>query len=254
MTKLHELLAAEKTVAQSWNTLRAETLVKLGKTQFFEGETVTLQMLEENEANKAIEAAARVDKQLPTNVTATFDYALDLYAKAEDLQFQKNKTNAKATADFTFKGKTFTGIPIDELLGLETRLAHIRELIMAMPTLDAGKKWTYDRNQGCWISAEEYTTKTEKKLYGVILAAATEKHPAQVKEATEDKTVGKFTRVKKSGAVTAVQKANAILVIDQLTTEIKMARQRANNIEVVKENIGADLVALIMAPLKEISE
>lgn len=251
MAKLHELLAAEKPVTASWNTLHTETLSKLAKPQMFEGEVVALKMLEESEGNKAIEDAAKVHKAMPTNVFATFEYALDIFAKAEDLQFQKNATNAKAKATVMFRGKELlTGMPVDQLLGLEARLMKIRELYLAIPTLDASKSWTFNPNEGCWVGQEEHTTKTEKKLYGVILAPATEKHPAQVKEATEDRTVGKFTRVKRSGAATAVQKAEAIKVVDELLAECKMARQRANDETVVADKIGAKIVEVLLAPLK----
>lgn len=251
MTKLHEILAAEATVTKSWSTLQAETLAKLGKPQFFEGESVTLKMLEENEPNKAIEAAAKVSKALPTNVFDTFKYALAFYGKAEDVQVQKNATNAIAKANVMFRGQViFTGLPIDQLLGLETRLKQVRELFLAMPTLDAGRNWTFDANQGCWVGEEEVTTKTEKIMVPVILAAATDKHPAQVKESTKDNTIGRFVRIKRSGAATAVQKADAITLVDELLSEMKMARQRANDIVVVDVKIGDKLVEVLLGPLK----
>ena len=42
MPKLHELLAAEKTVSAAWNTINEETLKKFGNSHFFEGHTKTL--------------------------------------------------------------------------------------------------------------------------------------------------------------------------------------------------------------------
>lgn len=253
MAKLHEILAAEKPVNAAWRTMLTETMPKLGKPEtYFSGEVVSLKMLEESEGNKAIEDQAKKQKVLASTVLATLEYALDRFAKAEDLQFQKNATNAKARGTVMFRGNALLkDLPIDQLLGLESRLNEIRDLFIAMPTLDASKNWTYSQSEGCFIGPEESTTKTDKKLYGVVLAPATDKHPAQVKEATEDRVVGKFTRISRSGAVTAVQKSQAILDVDELIVEVKKARQRANEETVVAGEIGKTIVDMLLAALKK---
>lgn len=252
MAKLHELLAAEKTVTSSWTTILGETLEKMKKPAMFEGETVSLKMIEESESNAAVEAAARVNKQMPTTVPATLEYALSLFAKAEDVQFQKNKTNTVAKADIEFRGKTLASdVPVDELMGLESRLEKIRQIFLDMPTLDATKAWTWNSGENCWMGPEEHTTKTDKKVYGVTLHPATDKHPAQVHTATEDKAIGKFTKVKRSGNITAVQKSEAILAVDELIAECKKARQRANNVDLVPATIGKTLVDILLAPIRK---
>ena len=249
MSKLHELLAAESTVASTWNTLFDETLKKFGNDHFFSGHTKSLKMLEESAANEAIEAAARDHKDLPTTVAATLDYALNSFARAEDLQVQKNKTNTVALADVQFRGQViFEKLPVDELLGLENRLAKIRTLFTAMPTLDASKRWGFDDTQHCWVTDEENTTKTEKIMVPVIMAPATDKHPAQVKESTRDNVVGKFSLIKRSGAATATQKAECLQLIDELLVEVKKARMRANSVQVADVQIGGKLKELLMSP------
>jgi hypothetical protein len=97
----------------------------------------------------------------------------------------------------------------------------------------------------------EFGTKTEKIMVPVILAEATDKHPAQVKESTRDNIVGKFTTVKRSGAATAIQKAEAIKLVDELLVEIKKARMRANDTTTTAEKLGSDLVKVLLAPFKE---
>lgn len=251
MSMLHELLAAEKTVTGAWNHLAEETIKKLKNDHFFQGHAKRLKMLEENEANKAIEESLSEDKAMPTNVLDTLDYALASFAKAEDLQMQKNKTNAKASASIEFRGTTLAeGVPIDELLGLEARLVKIKEIVLAIPTLDAGKNWAWDPNSRSWVAPVETTVKTQKVTIPIVLAAATDKHPAQVKEGSEDKTVGKFTVTRRSGAATAAQKADMILIVDELLAEVKKARQRANSTPVVDAKIGSHIVNLILSPLK----
>ena len=88
MTKLHEVLAAEKTVSSAWNTLYEETLKKLGNSHFFEGHTKSLKMLEESAGNEAIEAQAAEHKALPTNVRDTLEYTFGILASHEDLQLR----------------------------------------------------------------------------------------------------------------------------------------------------------------------
>lgn len=251
MSKLHEILAAESTVAATWNTLYDETLKKFGNAHFFSGHTKSLKMLEDTPANAVVEAAARDHKDLPTTVAATLDYALATYARAEDLQAQKNTTNTVALADVVFRGKTlFTALPVDELLGLESRLGKIRALYAAIPTLDASKRWNFDPTQNCWVSDEEATTKTEKIMFPVVMAAATDKHPAQIKESTRDNVVGKFTLVQRSGAATAAQKADALQLIDELLVEVKKARMRANSVEVKQVSVGTTLREVLLSPFQ----
>jgi len=251
MPKLHETLAAEKTVNGAWNTLYEETLKKFGNDHFFQGHTKSLQMLEDSPANEAIQAQAAENKAVPTNVLDTLAYALDLYGKAESLQYQKNTANQRAVADVVLRGQVvFSKLPVDQLLGLEARLAKLRLLYLAVPTLDASKTWAFDEQTGSWVAPPEHATKTEKVMVPVILAPATDKHPAQVKESTRDNTIGKFTLIKRSGAATAVQKAEAIKLIDELLVEVKQARMRANETEVQPFDFGTKLIELLLQPFR----
>ena len=250
MAKLHELLAIEKTVVGTAGQIHKDTAAKFHKDQFFTGHTVTLKMLTESPENAAIEQAARDVKELPTTVVETLDYHLQKWAAAEDVLFQKNATNTKAIADVILDGKIFlTGLPVDELMGLEARLERFRnEVAVVMPTLDAGKKWTRDQTdrKGAWRSAIENTSKTAKIMYPVVLAPATDKHPAQVKEATRDEVVGTFSRTILSGSATTLQKSVLLERIEALIAAVKQARQRANSIEARTETIGADIAKYLM--------
>jgi len=256
MTKLHELLAAEKTPTGAWNQLHEDTMKKFkNPTHFFEGHSKSLAMIEDSAPNKAIEAQAREEKPVTTTVLSTLEYALAVFVRAEDFQFQKNKTNQIATGDILWKGNVIAPkVPVDELLGLEARLTKLRQLFQDIPTLDATKEWVKDPNQGSdiWIAKyPEETTKTEKTEIPLILKDATEHHPAQVKSLTKDIVVGKFTMTRRSGSATALQKAEIIKTVDDLLVEIKQARMRANETEIVKDKIGSTLIELILKPLKD---
>lgn len=253
MGMLHELLAAEKSVNAAWKTLYNETLTKFQKPDsFFRGHTKSLKMLEDSPANQLLEKSAKEEKALPTNVYDTLDYALGFFAKAEDLQLQKNLTNAAARANLELNGVVIAeNLPVDELLGLESRLNELRTVIMAIPTIDATKNWEWNSNIGCRTTAPEETTKTEKKTEFLVAYEATDKHPAQLKEVSKDSVIGLFTIVRRSGEATAVQKSEAIKLIDSLIGEAKKARMRANQQPVVQSlNVGTILKDLILNTLK----
>lgn len=135
MSKLHELLAAEKTPTGAWNALYEDTLKKFKNvSHFFDGHSKSLAMIAESPESKAIEAQAREEKPVTTTVYETLEYALDIYGKSEDLQFQKNATNRKASGTVMWQGQPLLmDMPVDELLGLEARLTRLRQLFAEIP-------------------------------------------------------------------------------------------------------------------------
>lgn len=255
MAKLHELLAAEKTPTGAWNALFEDTTKKFkNPTHFFDGHSKSLTMIEESAGNANIEAQAREEKPVTTTVYDTLEYALDIFAKAEDMQFQKNATDSIAKGTVMWRGAPILkDLPVGELLGLEARLTRLRLLYADVPTLDGTKHWKLAPNVGknIWeIQYPEVTTKTDKQVVPVTLKEATKEHPAQVQAIGKDVVVGKFTTIKRSGAATTDQKAEAIKRIDELLIEVKQARMRANETLVVAGNIAKVIVDLVLEPFK----
>jgi hypothetical protein len=255
MTKLHELLAAEKTSNAAWHEVQEGTLKKFkDPTHYFNGHSKSLEMIAEGPESEAIQKQAGEEKPVTTTVYDTLDYALDLFARAEDLLFQKNKTNQIAVGTVMWQGAPFLiDMPVDELLGLENRLAKLRQVFAEMPTLDATKHWKPATEIGkhIWqLKLPEKTTKTEKQLHPVIMHEATKEHPAQVQAISKDVVVGTNTMMRRSGAATALQKAEAIKVIDMLLVEIKQARMRANSTEASREKVGHIIADLLLQPLR----
>jgi hypothetical protein len=259
MAKLHELLAAEKTPTGAWNALYEDTLKKFkNPTHFFDGHSKSLTMIEDSEGNRNIEAQAREEKPVTTTVYETLQYALDIFGKAEDLQFQKNSTNRKAHGTVMWKGQPLLkDMPVDQLLGLEARLTKLRLLYAEVPTLDATKHWVPATNIGAHVWGLKYpeeTTKTEKHIVPITLKEATKEHPAQVQAIQRDDVVGKFTTIKRSGSATALQKAEALKRIDELLIEIKQARMRANETAVETGTVSEVLLPLLLEPFASSQE
>lgn len=256
MTKLHELLAAEKTPTGAWNALFEDTLKKFKNTaHFFDGHSKSLAMIEDTPANKMTEAQAREDKPVTTTVYDTLEYAFGIFERAEDLQFQKNMTNAQAVGTVMWQGKPLLAdLPVDQLLGLEARLTKIRTLLADVPTLDATKNWAKADQIGAHVwqtSTPEETTKTEKVIVPLVMSPATEHHPAQIQALQRDNVVGKFTTIKRSGAATAIQKSDSLKQIDDLLIEVKQARMRANETTAVDAKLAKVLTGLLLQPYKE---
>lgn len=256
MPKLHEVLAVEKTLVGSWNKLYEETMSKLGSpSDYFVGHSKSLSMIDDTPANKALERQAEEHKQVTTTVPDTIEYALDLFARAEDLQYAKNATNRRAGADVMWKGQVLLkDMPVDQLLGLEARLAKLRAMYEKMPTLAGSKQWDLVPSMGAHVwqgKHPDVNTKTDKVMVPVTLAPATDKHPAQVEKVMKDLVVGTSTTIHRSGCATTNQKAAALKMIDELITEVKQARMRANQTEAVTDKIGAALVAVLMSPFAE---
>jgi len=253
MAKLHELLAAEKTPTGAWNSLYEDTLKKFkNPTHFFDGHSKSLKMIEDSPANTATEDQAREEKPVTTTVYETLDYALDIFGKAEDLQFQKNSTNRKAHGTVMWKGQALLkDMPVDQLLGLEARLTKLRLLYAEVPTLDATKHWKPAPNISAhvWeLGFPEVATKTEKKTIPNVVVPATKEHPAQVAMSQRDDVIGKYTITKRSGSATALQKAEALKRVDELLIEIKQARMRANETTVEVGSVSDVLLPLLLEP------
>jgi len=250
MPKLYEILAVEKTKQTAVNKLLEESQAKFGKDHFFSGHYKTLSMIKDSPEKSAIEESFKDVKILPTTVEETLGYLLDFWVQSEDVLFAKNKTNQVATADVIFNDAVIAlGIPVDELMGLESRLEVLRKLFDKMPTLDAGKEWkpANDGRPGSYVAAiPEVSVKTEKVTTPVVLYEATKEHPAQVKEVTKDETVGSFTRIVYSGAATSRQKADSLATLDELLVAVKQARMRANSVEIVNDRIGNIFAELIL--------
>lgn len=256
MGQLHEALSTRQTRVNSLAARIAETKAKFAKTDaYFNGKEKTLQMLEDTPANKTLESTSRSIQNLVTTVPETLEYLFQEWNKAEDILHQINRTNQDARADLMFNGVVLlAAVPVDTLLGLESRLEGLRKLLVDMPTLESSRTWTLDQNasmRGVYrADLQDQMVKTEKSKKIIVLYDATDKHPAQVKEADTDLVVGKFVEQKFSGACTPRQKADCLSTLDNLMAEVKSARMRANNTEMSKERIGKTVTDLLLAAFK----
>lgn len=239
--KLHEVLAVDRDLEQAVRKILQEaTKVFNDKHQLFIGQHRRLEMFADNRKNE--EAAAEQFSEISTTVADKLDYISTSIVKHYDAVAQKERTNQNAKADVVINGNVILeSIPATVLLGLENKLSELRKLYNALPTLQQGHDWKIDETLGnnvYKLANPEVTSKTEKKLCYDIIVPATKEHPAQVKEWTEDRPVGKYVKNIYCGMITPARKSVLLGRIDVLIAAVKKARARANQEEIVNIHIG----------------
>lgn len=233
MTKLHEILAVEggldatqrKIVDEARETFtkRADHFIEMHRA---------LSMFDEAAAGQNSEE----HKEMVTTVPEKLEHVARIVSRHLDVVFQKDRANQSANADIVIDGMTLvSGVPATTLLGLETRLAMLREMYLAIPTLSPGRQWVRDEQRGLhvWRDANpEVRLKTQKTPQHKILVEPTKEHPAQIEKWFEDVAVGRITTSTWSGMLSPGQKSELLERLDRLIRAVKRARQRANQVEV----------------------
>jgi hypothetical protein len=245
-TKLHELLAVNaslKTQADATRTDLQNTFEK--KRTHFSEAIVTFKPNTEG-AEPKVESRMSIQ----TTVEKELDWIGEKLGKAMDAAHQINVANTIAKADVVLEDGTIIlkGVPATSLLELEKRVEEIRTLVHTIPTLDPTKDFKLDpQRPGIYKARDVEKQRTEKRMEFPIVAPATDKHPAQVKEVSKDVPIGEILQQEWSSMFTVGQKGDMLDRVEDLSRAVRKARARANEIEVdVKTNtIGGDLLGFI---------
>lgn len=242
MAKLHEVLAVESGLQSAAKKTNDDTITTFGKRDenFI---SIVRQMTYFNDEETRLNTIET--KEMPTTVPDRLNALVAPNARALDAYLQKEATNQKATADIVIGDAILAAdVPGTVLLGLETKLAELRKVYEAIPTLAPGPVWVLDADtrKGVYKAQTVATTFSTRKTMRVItMAAATEHHPAQVATVPEDVAVAKIEVQAWSGMMTVAHKTDLLERLDQLLRAVKRARQRANATEVVVRDIGRTL-------------
>lgn len=246
--QLHELLAVEGDLKGEKNKVKEEaTVVFNKKPNLFLGAIKTLEMFDE--ARKEEEPAGAERQEITTTVPKKLEYISKAFARFWDAKLQKEMANQEARADIVVDGTVFAkDVPVTFLLSMEDELKQLRTVYDGIPTLQPGVEWVRDsqKGEGYWKAA--YPTakhKTEKMIQSKIIVPASKEHPAQIREWSEDRPVGRYVTENWSGMISPAEKSNVLSKIDALLRACKKARQRANNQEVKKIAIGRQVFDFI---------
>ena len=244
---LHELLAVEGDLDGAHKKILDETRVTfIKKSEHFMAQHRKLEMFVDDNITYPEES-----KAMDTTVQKKLDHMMKTEIRYFDAMLQKEATNQVAKANLVIDGVTLAeDLPATWLLGMETRLKHLRTAYEAIPTLQPGIDWELDPSQGDNIYKTRLPVeklKTETVIEPVILYAATKEHPAQVKEVSKVIAVGKYIMNSWSGMITPAEKSVLLGRVDKLIRAMKQARQRANTTEVINRNVGSVLFDYINA-------
>ena len=249
MTKLHELLAVETSLAQTANRVQKEATKVLGtKETIFAGMTKAHQLFDE--ANQHFTQATEI-KEVQSTVFEQLDFVGNELARYWDVGLQKEEANQRAKADIVIGDNVIAAdVPSIILLGMEKKLESLLSLYNALPTLDASRAWIADET---YAKPHVFVTKNATERQHSItgwewkeVSAATKEHKAQIEKVEKTEVVGKYTVNDFSGAITSLDKAEKIQRLTALIRATKKARQRANGIDVHTDlRFGAALINYI---------
>lgn len=247
MSKLHELLAVESQLDGTAKKIIEETKTTFSKkADHFQGFIRRYEPYMEGKENEL----PSEEKAMVTTVDKKLEYSFESIVAWLDAVLQKERTNQDAKASIEIDGVVIaTDVPATFLLGLESKLKDVRDIVDAIPTLQPGIIWELDETVGKGVyrmKRDSERIRTQKVMKAVVLYEATDKHPAQVKEVTEDVAIGKYVESHWSGMLSPAQKSDMLARVDTLLRAVKQARQRANNTDVVNAHIGKSLMEYIL--------
>lgn len=236
MGQLHELLAAEPDVKVAAQRALSSVmnLFQSGQSKFV-GHIKTYRPLDEFG-----ETFPDEEQVVATSVSAELGELEREFGKWINLALQKETTNTTTGALLEI-GETIVDLPATALLNIESKLAKLREVYTAIPTLDPSRQWRWNGNTGQHETPPVINYKTEKVPLAITGYEATPEHPAQVQWFNKDVRIGEYTQTLFSKAITTTQKNNLLKRLDELIIMVKQARQRANQATVIGDDISKAL-------------
>lgn len=241
--KLHELLAVEQDKKNKANQAIGESInVFTKKDPYFDGMVKRYIALEEDSEQIPDET-----KEMVHTVKEKLDSTIESIVAGIDAHLSKEETNAAgiAKAELIVGDTNFGTFSATSLIALETQLQKVKELYQAIPVLDLTKKWDFDNQKNCYKADDEVKFRSIKRPKVIIKYEATDKHPAQTELLYLDFQVGKYETTYFSGKISSAQKTTLIKRIDDMIEAVKIARSKANNVEVNNIKIGQQLFDFI---------
>lgn len=245
MSKLHELLAVKNSL--NGQAAKASTDLKStfkDKRHLFSSKLVTFVPNSENEEPKTEEQS-----DIQTSVSKELEWFSGIISKAIDNNYTIDTANTVATANIEIDGNVLlTSVPATALLSLEHYVDSFKDLISSIPTLDPAKGFSVDtaKGEGVYKAREAVTTRTRKVKKVLVMAQATEQHPAQTAVYDSDEPVGKIFTQEWSSMITPARKAELLDKCDTLLRAIKAARSRANETECNTIKVSNKLLSYIL--------
>jgi hypothetical protein len=194
------------------------------------------------------------DTLMVTNAEDKLNYVFKSVVESIDLNLTKENTNAGAVGIIEVNDKVWVeSIPVNAILTAETAIKRLRDLILAVPTLEPKENWSRskDHKPALYTSEKKTRLKSKKVETFQTVAEATKDHPAQVQKVYNDVIAGKWETTLLSGKIRPFTKSQMLKRVDKLSGIFQNARESANNAEVKELKLGTKIRDYIMEPLKE---
>lgn len=233
--KLHELLAVEQDRKHKAMKAIGETVNTFKKAVLFDGMRKRYVAMEEDSEQIPDES-----KEIVMTVKQKLDEAIVDIISGVDANISKEETNCSgiAKAELLVGDVSLGTFSATSLLALESQLGKLRELYAEIPVLDSTYKWDFDAQQGFYKTEPEVKFRSVKRPKVVVKYEATKEHPAQTELLYLDFQIGKYETVYASGRIPLTQKTELLRRIDALIEAVKIARAKANSVEVNNIKIG----------------
>jgi hypothetical protein len=241
--KLHELLAIEQDRKNKANLALGEAVKMFTKSDVvFDGMVKRYIALEEDSEKIPDEI-----KEMTSTIKERLQNTIEALVSGLDAHISKEETNSAniAKAELSVNGINLGTFSATSLLAMEGQLNKIREMYQAIPILDTTRKWSFDAQKAVYSTEEEVKFRSIKRPKVIVKYEATKEHPAQTELLYLDFQIGKYETVYTSGKITPAQKAILLKRIDELSEAVKIARTKANNVEVNNIKIGQKLFEYI---------
>lgn len=248
MPKLHEMLAVEKGEKQQ----ATKKLTKLHRAaeleKLYEGHTRTYRP-----ADELGEKLPDESQIVQLKAEAVLEAEAEILAPLWDLVATKDWANAgPAKADVVVDGNILiAGAPVSFLLWAVKKLEDIETFLSKMPVLDPSEKWAWDPDQNCHSTGDQWSNRTKKVLRNHTKFGGDANHPPQVEMYNEDVVIGTFHRIRYSGALGAETREKLLRRVRDLKNAIGTARERANSVEVEKQELGKKVFGFLLEPLQQ---
>lgn len=249
MPKLHEVLAIEK---GERNRVQKELTAlhrAAEKPQLYDGQTRRYKP-----ANEDGERLPDEEQLVQLRAQEVLEQEAELLAPLWDTIAAKDWTNAsgEAVADVAVGDRVvIEKAPVSFLLWLAKTLEDVSTFVSKMPTLDPAERWAWNADQNCHATGVAFTNRTKKVPRNHVKFAGDEHHPPQVDVYTEDEVIGRFERIRYSGALPAETKDRLMRRVTALKNAVAEARERANAVEAKRPKVGALLFEYLLEPIRQ---
>jgi hypothetical protein len=240
--KQHELIAIEGDVKKQVKRQQTDIYHLLQKPDLFYGLEKTYVPLEEDGESLPAE-----NKKIQRDVPELLSEFSDVTIKWLDVMASKDSGNRLACADIVINEQVLVEkVSVLTLLSLETEFNHIKSVLEAIPTLPLDAEWHKNEATGQYFTSPVETTRKKKVMKVLVHFEPTKDHPGKSESFTEDVSAGTWITKRISTAMPEPVKKGLLDRLNVLILAVKKARERANNVDAEKLQIGKKMIDFLM--------